>query len=236
MIIGNGLLAKNLSEIHHDGLTLFCSGVSDSSEKSDFSFKRERDLLLNQSIEKPIFYFSTVSIFNPTIQESPYVLHKKHMETLLIENFPEYLIIRLPNVVGLGGNKANLFPFFMDSISKGKHIPIHRNAFRYLLAANDIGEITKCLIRRQQRGEINVCYAKPPTALEIYMHLCALQNQKTNFSEGTIEQEYVLNNHLFLQIIDQEKLSVTKDWKMILEKYFILKESTPHSSNLIQGI
>ena len=126
MIIGNGLLARSLQEVDKEEIVLFCSGVSDSNETDQFKFKREIDLLLSQNYSKKIFYFSTISIYNPAKIGNTYIDHKKAIEELIANKFSDFLILRLPNMIGLDGNQANLIPYLINSVSRSESVIIHQ--------------------------------------------------------------------------------------------------------------
>jgi nucleoside-diphosphate-sugar epimerase len=219
MIIGKGLLAQSLTETKHNSVTLFCSGVSDSLEKNPAAFERERILLMQQNKDKTLYYFSTISIFNPAHKNSLYVKHKIAMEELIRTDFKNFLIIRLPNVIGFGGNKSNLFPFLYDAIQFENEIKIHTSAYRYLFAAHDLSGVVQLFIDQALEGEINVCYPSPPTALEIYQFLCSLKNKTPHFIEGHTEKIYQPDNSRFMQLIASSPLALTQNWRDIIRYY-----------------
>ena len=88
MIIGNGDIASILND--RDGVVFFASGVSNSSEKRESEYQREKDLLLKQDKSKCIFYFSSIVIDDKDKPETRYIRHKKEMEELIRKNFENY--------------------------------------------------------------------------------------------------------------------------------------------------
>ena len=101
MIIGNGLIANGFDKYrYNDDVLIFASGVSNSMENNENEFNKEYELL-KDSIDIPskLIYFSTCSIVDDS-NKSPYILHKIKMEKLIRENSNNYLIFRLPIVVG----------------------------------------------------------------------------------------------------------------------------------------
>ena len=116
MIIGNGLLG---SAFKRDGfgsladLTIFASGVSYSGEVRKEEYQRELDLLSQVMMcDSYIVYFSTCSVFDNSLRSSVYVKHKIEIENSLLER-GRSLIVRLPQVVGAGGNKDNLINYLI---------------------------------------------------------------------------------------------------------------------------
>lgn len=106
MIIGKGLIASQFYEVDREDIIFFASGVSNSSETRKEEFYREQNLIeetIRLNSDKLFIYFSTCSIYDSSKYNSPYVLHKLHMEEVIKESAPKYLILRISNAVGKGG-------------------------------------------------------------------------------------------------------------------------------------
>jgi len=146
MIVGNGLIAQTLAGIDHSKLTVFASGVSNSNETTLSMFQREIDLLLMQDRHKTLVYFSTCSITDLTVAETAYVKHKLAVENLIKEKFPNYLILRLPTLVGKTDNPHTFFNHIKNKVINNEEVLIHKNAWRYLLDADDLKIIVPALI------------------------------------------------------------------------------------------
>ena len=145
MIIGNGLIAKALIEIDAPEMVFFASGVSNSLENNDAVFQREVDLLTNiieENKDRKFIYFSTLSIDDSSKKDSFYILHKLNVEKYIAENCENYLILRIGNIVGNGGNPATLFNFLKDKINSSAKFNLHTKARRLLV---DMDDITKFL-------------------------------------------------------------------------------------------
>ncbi|MBL7810745.1 MAG: NAD-dependent epimerase/dehydratase family protein [Bacteroidetes bacterium] len=218
MIIGTGLLAKNVIPADSDNLLLFCSGVSDSTISDSQAFSREENLLLQQPRDKNFIYFSTISIFNPTKANNAYILHKIHMEELVRAHFPSHIIVRLPNIVGEAGNKSNLFPYFIRHIQQNIPVVIYKNAVRHILAAKDISHIVNVLTSASFQGDINVCFSNPPTVLDIYLYMCSKLHATPNYSLSDEEINYPVKNDSFVQLMGSNH-PVIQNWKEIIDAY-----------------
>ena len=127
MIIGNGLIGKHfmIDFFKSDKIILFASEVSDSLCKDESQFKREENLLLsyleNSKSINYFIYFSTISIYDPSINNSPYVKHKMKMESLIL-NYPNTIIFRIGQVASQKmGNKNNLLNFIYNAIISKKN-------------------------------------------------------------------------------------------------------------------
>lgn len=213
------MLAKSLQKVSHQAVTLFCSGVSDSSQIQEKEFQREKELLGEQDTNLPLFYFSTVSIFNPSKNTDPYILHKREMEHFIRTKFPKYLIVRLPNMVGQGGNPGNLFPYFLQSISNNAKVTIRKNAGRYILGADDLSIIISLFIELELSGEINVCFPQQTPVLEMYQWMCHLMHKTPNFVVGGEETNSKLDDLYFTKLVQHHRLPIETDWKKIVEKF-----------------
>ncbi|SFN48004.1 hypothetical protein SAMN05421594_2892 [Chryseobacterium oleae] len=145
MIIGSGLIANSLKSIDSQDHLFFASGVSNSLETRNSEFEREFSLLktmIEENKERKLVYFSTLSIHDQSKQNSPYVLHKKTLEDYIKNTCDHFLILRIGNIVGKGGNPNTLFNFLTAQISGNSEFTLHLKARRLLL---DIADISKFL-------------------------------------------------------------------------------------------
>lgn len=162
MVVGNGLIA-NLFENHDDeNVVFFASGVSNSLEDNQLNFEREENLVrktLEENPDKLFVYFSTCSIYDSSKAESLYVLHKLNMESIVSKSAEKYLILRVSNAVGKGGNPNLLLNFIYDSLKNQKTIQVHQKATRNLIDSIDIQRITLLLIESKRKNAIiNLAY------------------------------------------------------------------------------
>jgi len=163
MIVGQGLLATNFTgefEQRMD-IVIFASGVSNSQERDQSAFLREQ-VLLEKVLQnnKKIVYFSTCSLYDPELEDSPYVLHKRAMEAL-IKKTSHYAIFRLPQVVGRTENAKTLTNFLYAKIMAGEHFDIWRHAKRNLIDVSDVALIAKYLINDNQADQQTTNIACP---------------------------------------------------------------------------
>ncbi|MDQ1098531.1 MULTISPECIES: hypothetical protein [Chryseobacterium] len=141
MIIGNGLIANSLQHIDTEDHLFFASGVSNSLETRCSEFDREFSLLRNSLESNPgskLFYFSTLSIHDQSKQDSQYILHKLNLEDYIRKNAARYVILRIGNIVGKGGNPNTLFNFLKNQIKTSTKFNLHSKARRLLLDIDDI--------------------------------------------------------------------------------------------------
>lgn len=146
MIVGKGLIAESLKHIDSENILFFASGVSNSLEMRDSEFERELNLLkqnIADNTEKKILYFSTLSINDQSKQNSKYVLHKLKIENFIQQNCKNYLILRVGNIVGSGGNPNTLFNFLKSKIVDNTSFPLHTKARRLFIDIDDIPQFLK---------------------------------------------------------------------------------------------
>lgn len=225
MIIGNGLIASLFTEHDRENVIFFASGVSNSLETKESEFLREENLIRTTIEENPnkiFIYFSTCSIYDSSKTESQYVLHKLKMEQIIAELCPQYLILRVSNAVGKGGNPNLLMNYLIHSVKSGESINVHTKATRNLIDTEDIKNITLLLLEKQELNKIvNLAYLENYSIIEIlqiiekFFHLNLNLNLiKTgsgyNISISDIENYFIEN-----QLTNKEAYLCR-----ILEKYY----------------
>ena len=225
MIIGNGLLANSLRSIDRETLTLFCSGVSNSGEKNTVAFEREFSLLCEQDKNSLLCYFSTVSIFNPSKQSTPYIQHKLNMELQIQSRFPEHVIVRLPNMMGEGGNGTNLFPYFLRSIAEGNAVTIFDNTHRELMEVQLLPGIVNALIDAGFRGCINAGFGHAPKVMDIYLHMCSLLEAAPNMKIEKGEDAYEVDYSDFTTLMKNAGVAPAGTWQDRVQRYVNLYRS-----------
>ncbi|ASK31545.1 hypothetical protein CEY12_16125 [Chryseobacterium sp. T16E-39] len=186
MIIGTGLIANSLRNIDTNEIVYFASGVSNSLETKEAEFKREFSLLSNvleNNKDKKIIYFSTLSVQDQSKQNSHYVLHKLEMENYIKDNSDNYLILRIGNIVGKGGNPNTLFNFLKTKIKDNGKFILHRNARRLLLDIDDISNFLDSTCRPIKNETINFAYPYYYNLKEIISAIEEKINKKAVYDE-----------------------------------------------------
>ncbi|MGE3919507.1 MAG: hypothetical protein AB7F64_00950 [Gammaproteobacteria bacterium] len=121
MIIGNGMIAKKFDSYQQSNNTvIFASGISNSQETDFNEFSREKSLLLETLHAYPthtFVYFSTCSIFDPSLSDSLYVKHKLIMEDLISSHANNYHIFRASQIIGISDNEHMLANFLFHKIN-----------------------------------------------------------------------------------------------------------------------
>ncbi|SNV47899.1 NAD dependent epimerase/dehydratase family [Chryseobacterium taklimakanense] len=171
MIIGNGLIASLFKEHDREDVIFFASGVSNSLERDPAQFAREEHLIRKTIAENPgkIFvYFSTCSIYDSSKTGSDYVLHKLKMEQIIKNSTEKYLILRVSNAVGNGGNPNLLMNYLVRSVKSGETVNVHTKATRNLIDAEDVKNLTFSLLENGHLNRIvNIAYPQNYSVIEI---------------------------------------------------------------------
>ena len=153
MVVGTGLLATIFKAYKtSDEVLIFASGVSNSKETKQEAFYREIDLLKTTIASYPkakIVYFSTVSITDPSVNQSAYVQHKLTIEKYIKATAEQYLILRVSNVVGAKGNPNTIMNFLVSAVKEQRPITIWTKAERNMIDVADVYAIADSLLQRQ---------------------------------------------------------------------------------------
>lgn len=149
MIVGRGLLADAFRARYEAdaSITIFASGVSNSSETDEAQFARERDLLEATLIEgrDRFVYFSSCVVGFDHLTPSPYVRHKRRMEERVLARSGGF-VFRLPQVVGRTHNPHTLTNYMVSHIVEGREFTIYDGAERNLVDIDDIAVIVPELL------------------------------------------------------------------------------------------
>lgn len=171
MIVGRGLIASLFTAHDRENTIFFASGVSNSLETRIEEFLREENLIKNtitENSDKIFVYFSTCSIYDSSKTGSDYVLHKLKMEQLIKKSCNQFLILRVSNAVGKGGNPNLLMNYIVKAVKNDETINVHTKATRNLIDVDDIRNVTFDLLKNQSLNKIiNVAYLKNYSIIEI---------------------------------------------------------------------
>lgn len=143
MIIGDGLISSAFKKNKkaYKNYLVFASGVSNSKETKTEEFIRERDLIvksIRENKDLTFLYFSSVLV---GITNNTYYKHKLEMEELIKSETDNYVIFRVPQIIGKSGNKNNLVNFLKISIINDTEIIIKRRVERALIDIKDLEKI-----------------------------------------------------------------------------------------------
>ena len=217
MIVGNGLLATYLrdyfkiNKVNDDNYLIFASGVSNSSENKETEFEREIYLLqqiIHQNIGTTIVYFSSCALVDDTNLTIAYYQHKLNIENLL-KKMNQFIIIRLPQVIGNSNNKNTILNFFIDAIKNDKKLFIKKEAYRYFIGIDDIAYFVGSLIQNNVTNLI-LDFANPYrySVDNVLMILSKILNKNyINFESINAIDGYTINFALMNELIDRYQMN-----------------------------
>ncbi|MDH0673321.1 NAD-dependent epimerase/dehydratase family protein [Empedobacter falsenii] len=222
MIIGKGLIASQFLEHDRKDVVFFASGVSNSSEQDKQQFKRELDLVLETIVQHPtklLVYFSTCSIYDSSKYNSPYVLHKLHIEEIIKQHASDYLILRISNAVGKGGNPNLLMNYLYNQIMMNQQLNVHQHATRNLIDVEDVKDITLQYVQSNRWNRIvNVAYTENYFIPEIVEAFEEIQQKKAMKLMENKGEHYSIDIHeLEYQFSIQDKGEYLNN---LIKKYY----------------
>ncbi len=225
MIVGNGLIANAFINNDLEDVVFFASGVSNSLETDENQFRREENLIRKTLAENPdklFIYFSTCSIYDSSKNGSAYVNHKLHMEHLIATKSDRYLISRVSNAVGKGGNKNTLINFLVNSIRENKIIQTHIDASRNLIDVEDVRKIIIELIDKQKVNQIiNVAYLSNYSIIQIIAIIEQFLGKNAELDLVKAGQSYLIDIPEVKKYFKQNNLQDKEIYlTQILQKYF----------------
>ena len=225
MIIGNGLIANLFKNNDEEKVIFFASGVSNSLETDKSAFLREENLIrktLEENPEKAFIYFSTCSIYDSSKNGSAYVNHKLRMEQIVEEFATKFLILRVSNGVGKGGNPNLLMNYLVNAVILEKEINIHTLATRNLIDADDVKNITLEFLRKNIFNKIiNVAYLENFSTTEIIEIIETQLNKKAKTSLVKSGQSYLISIPEVEVYFQENNLTNKEDYLCrMLDRYY----------------
>ena len=225
MIVGNGLIANLFRENDRENVVFFASGVSNSLETDKSAFLREENLIRNTIKENPnkiFIYFSTCSIYDSSKNGSSYVNHKLKMEQIVEELANQFLILRVSNAVGKGGNPNLLMNYLVNAFHQEKEITVHTLATRNLIDADDIKNITLKFINENSFNKIiNVAYLENFSTIQILEILEKHFNKTAKTSLVKSGQSYLISIPEAEAYFAENKFTEKKEYLLrIIKRYY----------------
>jgi len=226
MVIGNGLLAKAFSSYKdNEDVIIYASGVSNSKEESDYEFERElsklNDYILNNN-NKLLIYFSTCSVNDDFLKDTKYVNHKIKIENLISENVSNFIIFRLPIVIGNTENKFTLYNFLLNKLSNNEELVIQKNAYRYIVDIEDVYTILSKMIdsRFFLNSVIDVSFSEKISVLNIVEQIKQEVNSKSKIKIIEGGSKYDINTFIINSFMEKNEILISKNYnENILKKY-----------------
>jgi len=226
MIIGSGMMARAFSAYKEfDDVVVLASGVSNSRESRPESFERETRLV-EKTIDtiggKLLIYFSTCSVYDPDTVGTPYVRHKLSIEKAVRERAANYLLFRLPQVVGNTSNLTTLISFLYHRIVTQQPIDVWDNACRYIIDADDAASIVSYVVdnRMFRNSTVNVA-SRPCLVADLVKTLEEITGKTAVCTHSERGSYYAIDTTDIKPVLEQLKIEFGPEYlASVLSKYY----------------
>ena len=225
MVIGNGLLANAFSQYFAStsDLKIFASGVSNSRETRKSEFLREEEMLkATLNCEGRLFYFSTCSIYDPSLKNSPYVAHKLAMEAIVLQA-KDNMVFRLPQAVGNTSNKSTLSNYLYEKLIKDEEFDVWIHSSRNLIDVADIFKIAKTIIERKEEtgSVVNIAAPVSHPIIEIVNTFEQVLSLKARYNTIEAGCDYLINTQISNKMAQLSGLEFGSDYlERVIKKYY----------------
>ena len=220
-IIGSGFIAskfkKKLQDYKKYNIAIYAAGISNSLEKNKKNLSREinkikKFIKLNT---KQLIYISTYSILDKSRKDKPYVKNKIIIENIIKKSTNEYLIIRLPEIVGGNKNSNTLTNFFYEKINNNKSFLLFKNVRRNILDVDDAINKSIILIKKYYKKQktinlLNKSFYTPEKIVKTFEKI--LQKKARYKKKKIINNSFNLNDSYFLNFNKNYLLKVLKKY------------------------
>ena len=226
IIVGNGMISKAFKDSNYDfsGCIIFASGVSNSKCIDPLEFDREFNTLEKTlKYDKRLIYFSTSSMYDNSLFGSSYIKHKLNIESFITTNFKDYIIYRLPNVIGVTKNKNTLINYFSDSIQNERPVSLYEKSTRYIFDVDDLVKYV-FLTKNTLNSVINLNFNIQYKVTEIWQEVEKALNIKGISTLLDLGNDYKIDNSLFIKEMGENEISELNDRKYLqktIQKYLI---------------
>ena len=232
MIIGSGFIARNFENYSDDlerlDICLYAAGISNSQTQDKNLLDKEKnkfiEFLKKFNQKKKLIYISTCSINDPSRNKNPYVLNKLYIEDLVQKNIKNFLIMRLPEVVGKNENKVTLINFLNNKIKNGEKFEIWSKAKRNIIDIDDAILLVINLLENKNLNNtiINVANSKSYFVTEIVKNFEKLNNVKANYNLVDRGQDnWHLDTNKVLEMSKKIKINFNENYLYeLLKKYY----------------
>lgn len=227
MVVGHGLVAQAFYTFKTDDrFLIFASGVSDSTNTDRNAFDREKVLLiqsLREHREKIFVYFSTCSVYDTTLHETPYVMHKVEMERIVSQESERYYIFRVSNLVGNSSNPHTILNFFVQHILTNTFFYLWKGSSRNLIDVEDAFSICNHILHAGDalNKTVNVASSVSYDVLDIIKEVESFFGKRGNYEIVLRRSKAVIDISDIQMVISSLNIKFDGDYLgNILKKYF----------------
>lgn len=133
-------------------------------------------------------YFSSIL---SGVSNNHYYTHKFEMENLIKSKTKNYLIFKVPQIIGFNGNNNNLIKYISNAIKNGDNINLFKGINRALVDVDDIVKIVNYCVENVKYGTINLSHIEKLNISEIALEVIKTLGVKPNVN--IIENNNIVN-------------------------------------------
>ena len=227
-LIGNGFIAKNLKKIKNNfknSYLLYCAGVSNSKCLNKKEYVKEVNKIkkvISKIKKNTIFvYISTTSISDKNHFKDKYVLNKIKIENIIKNKINDYIIIRLPQIIGITKNPHVISNFLFTKIKREELFNAWVNSKRNLLDIDDVKKIIEKILKKKFKKSyiVNIYNSKSTSVMTLINIFSKMLNTRAIYKEIKFHSKKKISRRIEKQnkIIFYTKKSYLKK---ILKKYY----------------
>jgi nucleoside-diphosphate-sugar epimerase len=143
------------------------------------------------------------------------------MESYIENNSTNFLILRLPNVVGNTKNKKQLLPFMYNSLLNNDIIQVKNGTYRDLIDVDDLPKIVNFLINEKINGKLNITLDNKIKVIDIVNYLIKINKINGYKIELLNDNESILyDNHISKYYNDLKIKNLNTNPYQIIKKYY----------------
>jgi glycosyltransferase involved in cell wall biosynthesis len=227
MVIGKGVIANRFMDYSLLKKNLiFAGNIHDSSITDENIFRAEEDsikLALAQNPQVNFVYFSSCCILDPNESKSYYSIHKEKMEKLIMSSARNYLILRLPQIIGLNDEKTSLVSYLVENVFSGKSFDLWEKAYRNFIDIDDVYHIVHYILGNKTHSNcaINIANPSKTSIIEAVKALESFFNRKANYQMKDLGTSYDIKVSEISDIIKLLNINFGSDYFIkAVEKYW----------------
>jgi nucleoside-diphosphate-sugar epimerase len=233
LVHGSGFIARNLKRIKLRKLkkvVIYAAGVSNSKSKDKKKFLKERKkiqiFLNNHNTEYLFIYISTTSVLDNYVKKDKYTRNKIIIENLIKKSLNNFIILRLPQIVGKSNNSHTITNFIYKKILLEQRFKVWSNVKRNLIDIDDLIKIVKQIISTKLKpgNVINILNPNSIYVEEIVKIMEEIVKKKPRYI--LVKYKPKMKENLKIQSNSKFNLNIAKYFKdknyfrKILKKYY----------------
>lgn len=199
-VIGSGAIADRFASYGLQSRYLIFAGSTHNSSITNAEDISREELTLKMALDNvkgsaTFVYFSSCSIDDATQQSSPYVLHKKRMEAMVELSAQNYLIVRLPQVIGLLEYEGGLVNRLVNAIRSGERFKLWRDAYRNFIDLDHAYSIVHWVLQEKVvlNSTINVANPSTTQVSELVRTIEEIFGQAANYELMELGSQYEID-------------------------------------------